>query len=84
MAVGFGGPWRAAADDAGRAGPVTPAVQKPQGAGRGSGRPQAAWLFIPSFSPAPFVCLALWVGMRGEAGPLPALLPAAATGGNWP
>ena len=35
----------------------------------------------------PFVCLELWVGMRREAGPLPAVLPAGRQprqGGNWP
>lgn len=88
MALGSGGLWRTVADGAGRVGPVLPTcdlpLQKPRPPlARGSGRPQAARLFIPSLSPTPFVCLALWVGMRGEAGPLPTILPAGRQPRGW-
>lgn len=92
MTMGSGGLWREVADDAGRAGPTflmcDLPLQKPQpsldeelreATGSLAARPQSLL--------HPFVCLALWVGMRREAGPLPAVLPAGRQprqGGSWP
>lgn len=92
MTVRFRGLWRAATDGAGRTGPnfsmFDLPLQKPQPSlGEGLREATGSLAVHPQPLFHPFVCLALWVGMRREAGPLPALLPAGRQprqGGNWP
>lgn len=92
MTVGFRGLWRSVTEGAGRSGPnfsmFNLPLQKPQPSLSEGLREDTGSLAVhpqPLFHP--FVCLAHWVGMRKEAGPLPALLPAGRQprqGGNWP
>lgn len=69
VAVGFGGPWRAAADDAGRAGPVTPAVTRREASGCRKGLREATSSLAvhPQLLPRP-LCLPGALGGHARGG----------------